>query len=103
MMRRRAIPALVLLVAALAFATAGCGGAAEAAGDVPDSAALAPADALAFATLTTDESSDQWKNATELVDRLPGASQDLSDEVTSALDEQGLTWEDDVAPALGPE
>jgi len=103
MMRRRAIPALVLLVAALAFATAGCGGAAEAAGEVPESASLAPADALAFATLTTDESSGQWKNARELVDRLPGASQSLSDEITSALDDQGLTWEDDVAPALGPE
>ena len=82
MMRRRAIYALVPLAAALAFATAGCGGAAEAGGEVPDSASLAPADALAFATLTTDESSDQWKTATELVDRLPGARERLTDEVT---------------------
>lgn len=103
MMRRRAIPPLVLLVAALGLATTGCGGAAEAGGGVPESASLAPADALAFATLTTDESSDQWKNATELVDRLPGARQGLTDELTSALDEQGLTWQADVAPALGPE
>jgi hypothetical protein len=104
MMRRRAIPALVLLAAALAFATAGCGGAAESGGgDVPDSAALAPADALAFATLTTDESSGQWTQASNLVARLPGGSRDLAAELTSALDEQGLTWQDDVAPALGPE
>jgi hypothetical protein len=103
MMRRRAIPALVLLAAALGFATTGCGGAAEPGGAVPASASLAPADALAFATLTTDESSAQWTNAAELVDRLPGARQGLTDELTKALGEQGLTWRDDVAPALGPE
>ena len=103
MMRRRSIPALVLLFAALGFATAGCGGAAEPGGEVPASASLAPADALAFATLTTDESSGQWKQASELVARLPGGNRDLAAELTSALDEQGLTWKDDVAPALGPE
>jgi hypothetical protein len=103
MMRRRAIPALVLLLAALGFATTGCGGAAEPGGDVPASASLAPADALAFATLTTDESSGQWKQASELVARLPGGNRDLAAGLTSALEEQGLTWKDDVAPALGPE
>jgi hypothetical protein len=104
MMRRRATPALVLLAAALAFATAGCGGAAEpGGGEVPDSASLAPADALAFATLTTDESSGQWTQASNLVARLPGGNRDLAADLTSALDEQGLTWQDDVAPALGPE
>jgi hypothetical protein len=104
MMRRRATPALVLLAAALAFATAGCGGAAEpGGGEVPDSASLAPADALAFATLTTDETSGQWTQASNLVARLPGGNRDLAAELTSALDEQGLTWQDDVAPALGPE
>jgi len=105
MMRRRAIPALALLAAALALATAGCGGAAEAGGGggVPGSASLAPADSLAFVTLTTDDSSGQWKHATDLLDRLPGANHQLQDEIASALDEQGLTWKDDVAPALGPE
>jgi len=104
MMRRRAIPALILLAVALAIATASCGGAAvPGGGEVPDSASLAPAGALAFATLTTDESSGQWKHAAELVDRLPGANADLQKEIGGALDEQGLTWQDDVAPALGPE
>ena len=104
MMRRRAIPAVALLAAALAFATAGCGGAVDAGGgEVPGSASLAPADSLAFATLTTDDSSGQWKNAADLLDRLPGANHQLQDEIASALDEQGLTWKDDVAPALGPE
>jgi hypothetical protein len=103
MMRRRAIPALVLLVVALGFAAAGCGGAAEASSEVPESASLAPADALAFVTATTDESSDQWTQAAELLDRLPGATDGLQDQIASELGEQGLTWQDDIAPALGPE
>src|SRR5574338_444039 len=104
MMRRRAIPALALLLAALGLVVAGCGGAAEATGGgVPKSASLAPADALAYATVTTDESSGQWARAEDLLHRLPGAKGDLTDEVARALEDEGLTWKDDVAPALGPE
>lgn len=104
MMRRRAIPALAVLLAALGLAVAGCGGAAEAGGgEVPESVSLAPADALAFVTLTTDDSSGQWTKAADLLERLPGANEDLQEEIASALDEQGLTWKNDVEPALGPE
>ena len=104
MMRRRAITALALLLAALGLVVAGCGGAAEpAGGEVPASASLAPADALAFVTVTTDDSSGQWTKAANLLERLPGANQDLQKEIASALDEQGLTWKGDVEPALGPE
>jgi hypothetical protein len=104
MMRRRAIPALAGLLAALGLAVAGCGGAAApATGEVPPSVSLAPADALAFVTLTTDDSSGQWTAAADLLERLPGANEDLQQEIASALDEQGLTWKDDVEPALGPE
>ncbi|HET6682262.1 MAG TPA: DUF3352 domain-containing protein [Gaiella sp.] len=103
-MRRRAITALALLLAALGLVVAGCGGAAEpAGGEVPESASLAPADALAFVTVTTDDSSGQWTKAANLLERLPGANQDLQKEIASALDEQGLTWKGDVEPALGPE
>ncbi len=70
---------------------------------VPASASLAPADALAYATVTTDESSAQWAKAADLLDRLRGAKGDLTDEVTRELERKGLTWKDDVAPALGPE
>jgi hypothetical protein len=88
---------------ALGLAGAGCGGAAETGGTVPESASLAPADAFAYVSVTTDESSDEWKQAESLLDRLPGARDGLEDEIARALDEQGLTWEKDVAPALGPE
>ena len=104
MMRRRAIPALALLLAALGLVVAGCGGAAEATGGgVPESASLAPADALAYATVTTDESSGQWSQAADLLDRFPGANEDLQKQIATALEAEGVTWKDDVAPALGPE
>jgi hypothetical protein len=104
MMRRRAISALALLLAAFGLAVAGCGGAAEpAGGGVPASASLAPADALAYATVTTDESSGQWSQAADLLDRFPGANEDLQKQIATALEAESVTWKDDVAPALGPE
>ena len=104
MMRRRAISALALLLAAFGLAVAGCGGAAEpAGGGVPESASLAPADALAYATVTTDESSGQWSQAADLLDRFPGANEDLQKQIATALEAESVTWKDDVAPALGPE
>jgi len=104
MMRRRAISALALLLAAFGLAVAGCGGAAEpAGGGVPESASLAPADALAYATVTTDESSGQWSQAADLLNRFPGANEDLQKQIATALEAESVTWKDDVAPALGPE
>lgn len=95
-----------LPLALLAVATAllaGCGGAATSGAAPPESASLAPADALLYATVTTDEGSDQWQKGEALLEKIPGAREGLADAVSSALTEEGLTWEADVAPALGPE
>ncbi len=87
-----------------ALAVAGCGGSETAAdGSVPSSARLAPADALGFVTLNTDEGSAQWEQAEALLDLFPGAREAVLDEVGEALSDEGLTWDGDVAPALGPE
>ncbi len=82
---------------------AGCGGASSTGADVPDSASLAPANATAYVTITADEGSSQWEQAEELLDRFDGARESLASVVADALDAEGMTWEDDVAPALGPE
>ena len=100
-MLRRTFPSACLL-AALALVT-GCAGARTTSSSIPESASLAPADALAYATLTTDEGSDQWKQAASLLERIPGARDGLSGSVGSALDQQALDWANDVRPALGPE
>ena len=100
-MLRRAFPTACLL-AALALVT-GCAGAKTTSSSIPESASLAPADALVYATVTTDEGSDQWRKAASLLERIPGARDGLSGSVGSALDQQGVDWTDDVRPALGPE
>ena len=82
---------------------AGCGGTTQTAAGIPESASLAPADALLYATVTTDEGSDQWERAERLLERIPEAREGLADAVTSALTDEGLTWDADVGPALGPE
>ncbi len=101
-MKARSISAL-LLVVALGLVAAGCAGTAEPRAEVPESASLAPKDALAYATLTTDESSAQWRQAADLIDRIPGARDGLVAGVADELDQEGLSWQDDVVPALGPE
>jgi hypothetical protein len=101
-MPRRALPYAFLLVAVVLFAT-GCAGTASTTSSIPESASLAPADALAYATVSTDESSDQWKNAASLLERIPGAKDGVSGTIGSALGEQGVDWTNDVRPAIGPE
>ena len=64
-MLRRALPVLCLL-SALVLVT-GCAGAKSTASSIPESASLAPADALAYVTVVTEEGSDQWKNAASLL------------------------------------
>ena len=79
-MLRRAFP-LVCLLATLALVT-GCAGAKTTASAVPESASLAPADALAYATVTTDPGSDQWQDAESLLERIPGLRDGLASSVT---------------------
>jgi hypothetical protein len=93
---------LALAVAIASLVAAGCGGTAEPRGDVPASAALAPADALGFASIATDESSPQWEAAGRLLDRVPGARESFAGFI-SELESEGTTWEADVAPAIGDE
>ena len=99
-MPRRALP-IACLLAALALVT-GCAGAKSTSSSIPESASLAPATALAYATVTTEEGSDQWKKAASLLERIPGAQDGLSGPV-EAFGEPGVDWSTDVAPAIGPE
>lgn len=95
---------LVLLGLTLAVVvSAGCADSEQASSTVPESASLAPADAIVYATITTDEGSSQWENAEQLLEKIPGARDGLAGAIESSLSEEGLTWKDDIAPALGPE
>ena len=91
-----------LAAVALTLAT-GCAGAKTTGSEIPESASLAPSDAVAFVTVTTDDGADQWQKAESLLERVPGLRDGLTSSISGALGEEGLDWEDDVAPALGPE
>ena len=96
---------LLTLLAALSAALigSGCAASTERTGSVPESAELAPANALAFVTVVTDESSEQWKNADRLLALFPDARTEVLGAVRTELTDNDLTWEDDLAPALGDE
>ena len=96
----RLVRFLLAAVAAFALVAAGCAGSKPAASaeDAP-----APPNAGFYATLNTDRSSVQWQQVEALLKRVPGAEGAVDKVLADALRETGLHWEDDVAPALGPE
>lgn len=91
----------LLGVLAGAFALSGCGGAGPA--GVPEAASLAPADSVVFATITTDDNSEQWQKAEAVLERVPGVRDGVVNAIEQGLTDEGLDWETDVAPALGDE
>ena len=90
----------------LALVAAGCGAARSAPGGDPalgsDAAQLVPADALAFASVDVDRSSQQLQQLDELTRGLPARAQLLA-ELRKALAARGLDYALDVKPALGDE
>ena len=92
----------LVFVALLATAalTVGCGGAAP---QIPESASLAPADAVVFARITTDDDSSQWQKAERVLERIPGVRDTLVSAIEQQLSDEALDWETDVSPALGDE
>jgi hypothetical protein len=96
MVRLTRIGALV----ALAFVLAGCGAKNETSSSVPAGADFAPASSVVFVTGVTDPSSSQWQKADELLGRFPGREKLLAS-MQKDLADDGLSWEQDVKPALG--
>ena len=92
-------PAFVALFATAAFVS-GCGGGPA---QIPESASLAPADAVVFARVTTDADSSQWQAAEGVLARIPGVRDTLVSAIEQGLTDEGLDWDEDVAPALGDE
>jgi len=97
-----------LALAALAVvAVAGCGGGGGGGGEKsstgpPAGASLVPGSTPVFITVTTDESSDQWQKADALLKKFPGREKLLA-YVRKELNQEGVNYERDVRPALGPE
>jgi hypothetical protein len=93
-------------LASLALVVTGCGGSSSTGAPGgklgTDAAQLVPADALAFASVDTDQSSQQWQQLDQLTSGLAARSQ-LLQKLNAALAQHGLSYEGDVKPALGKE
>lgn len=91
------------LAAALALVAAGCGGSGSAgtavAAEVAD---LVPASVPVVLALETDPESEQWRQASALLDLFPGKAK-LLEELRSELESDGMSLEGDLLPALGDE
>jgi hypothetical protein len=88
------------LLACFGLAAAGCGGGNGGRGNLPAGASVAPRSAIAFISVDTDFSSDQWQKVASLASHFPGTPQ-----LIAALRKQanGLDFNRDVKPALGNE
>jgi Protein of unknown function (DUF3352) len=96
MARLRRLP--LALVAVLAV-VAGCGGTTEAGSGGAD---VVPASAVAYLSVNTDFGSSQWKTLANLAKKFPDEQHAL-DTVKQAAGKQGVDFEHDLQPALGPE
>jgi uncharacterized protein DUF3352 len=88
--------------AALALAAAGCGGGAKSGSSTSSGASLVRSGALAFVAIDSDTESDQWKQLDALAKKFPGRDLAIAG-LESQLAQQGVSWNDDVKPAIGPE
>ena len=91
-----------LAALALAVAVAGCGGGDDA-GVGGEAAKVVPAGVLLYVSVDTDFEGDQWQTATELVRKFPDGERAISDLLAEFESQEGIDFEEDIRPALGPE
>lgn len=83
-----------------ALALVACGGQQVGAVDGASPAGELKAGALVYSESVTDPESDQWRQADELLRRLPDGEKWIA-ELRRMVAEEGADWEQDVKPALG--
>jgi Protein of unknown function (DUF3352) len=89
-------------LAALALLAGGCGGSSSGgASGAAAGATVVPASAAVYLSIDSDLGSDQWKKVDALSKKFPGRAKALDFE--QQLAKQGLDFQKDVKPALGPE
>ena len=99
---RRLNPLLPLLLLALMLLVAGCGGATKTgSSQAPAGASIVPASAPVYVSVDSDLSSDQVKQADELLQKFPGREKLLT-QLRSSLSKEGVDIEK-LKSSVGPE
>ena len=103
-MRRRFLSIAVL--ALLALVAAACGSKTSSSsgggGSIPAGASLVRTGVVAFVSVDSDTGSGQWQQLDELAHKFPGRDKAIA-RLQQELSKQGVDYERDVKPALGPE
>lgn len=85
-----------------AVLAAGCGGGGGGSKAPAGAASIVPEGVAAYVAADTDLDSASWQKAQALLDKFPG-KEDILTSLRQSLEKQGLSWEQDVQPALGNE
>jgi Protein of unknown function (DUF3352) len=96
---------LLLPVLLLASLVAGCGGGASntsAGSSIPAGASIVRSGLAGFVAIDSDTGSNQWQQLDELAKKFPGRDKAMA-HIEDELTKEGLDYESDVKPALGPE
>jgi hypothetical protein len=101
---RRVLTIVVLAALSLVLAACGSGGGSDArsGGSTPSGAALVRTGLLGFVAIDSDTGSDQWQQLDELAKKFPGRDKAIA-HIEDELTKEGIDYESDVKPALGPE
>jgi hypothetical protein len=92
---------LSALTVGVVLALAGCGGELGDAGG--DAAGIVPADVALYVSGNTDFEGEEWQAAEELVRKFPDGERAIQMLLSELEADEGLSFEEDVKPALGPE
>jgi hypothetical protein len=99
----RALSLLALLSSSLALAAAGCGGSEGGAAAGEEAAAsVIPAGVVGYISVDSDLESAQWDRVKAMAEKFPGRDRAVA-ELLTELSDEGLEWERDIEPAVGPE
>ena len=96
---------LLLPVLLLASLVAGCGGGTSntsAGSSIPAGASIVRSGLVGFVEIDSDTGSNQWQQLDELAKKFPGRDKAIA-HIEDELTKEGLDYESDVKPALGPE
>ena len=96
---------LLLPVLLLASLVAGCGGGTSntsASSSIPAGASIVRSGLVGFVEIDSDTGSNQWQQLDELAKKFPGRDKAIA-HIEDELTKEGLDYESDVKPALGPE
>jgi hypothetical protein len=100
---RKSLALFAFVLAAIALAGCGSsGGSSGTGGSIPETADFAPATSSYFVSIDTDVTGEQWHKASVLLKRFP-ASGKLVKQFTDELNKQGVSYENDLKPTLGPD